>query len=197
VIAFSQKLIERNVPAEKIWFRNLLVGLLNSTVQNYRSVDIGIAKMAPLASWEARDLLELRVITTYELRSEADALDFKNDFAADLKEFWEAMKQSSEFVHKQLVTKMRVFGANQAEPLKSEILAKAGEMETSGPDLVGPLEEVETYRKLMEEFGIDPNRRPSQGSKIAAMVNESEMFKPRFKIHSKIVHPTALSIAAT
>lgn len=29
------------------------------------------------------------------------------------------------------------------------------------------------------------------------MVNESEMFKPRFKIHSKIVHPTALSIAAT
>jgi hypothetical protein len=29
------------------------------------------------------------------------------------------------------------------------------------------------------------------------MVNESEMFKPRFEIHSKIAHPTALSIAAT
>ncbi len=63
--------------------------------------------------------------------------------------------------------------------------------------LTGPVEEIEAYRKLMEDFGIDPKRRPSQGSKIAAMVNESEMFKPRFKIHSKIVHPTALSIAAT
>jgi len=49
----------------------------------------------------------------------------------------------------------------------------------------------------MEDLGIDPQRRPSQGSKIAAIVNETEMFKPRFKIHSKIVHPTALSIAAT
>ena len=49
----------------------------------------------------------------------------------------------------------------------------------------------------MEDFGIDPKRRPRQGSEIAKMVNESEMFNPRFKIHSKIVHPTALSIAAT
>lgn len=197
MIAFSQKLIETNVPPEKIWFRNLLIGLLNSSRQNYRSVEIGTAKMAPLASWGARNLLELRVITAYILRSEADALDFKNDFAADLKEFWEAMKESSEFVHKKLVAETRVFAEDQTEPLKSSILAKAREMEQSGPDLTGPLEEVETYRKLMEDFGIDPKRRPNQGSKIAAMVNESEMFKPRFKIHSKIVHPTALSIAAT
>jgi hypothetical protein len=49
----------------------------------------------------------------------------------------------------------------------------------------------------MEDFGIDPKRRPSQGSKIAAMVHESDMFRPRFKVYSKIVHPTALSIAAT
>jgi len=49
----------------------------------------------------------------------------------------------------------------------------------------------------MEDFGVNPNRKPSQGSTIAAMVKESDMFKPRFKIHSKIVHPTALSIAAS
>jgi hypothetical protein len=197
MLAFSEKLIETSVPPERIWFRNLLIGVLNSTRQNYRSVEIGIAKMPPLASWGARNLLELRVITAYVLRSEADALDFKNDFAADLKEFWEALKESGEFVHKKLVAEMRVFAENQTEPLKSAILAKASEMELSGPDLARPVEEVETYRKLMEDFGIDPKRRPSQGSKIAAIVNESEMFKPRFKIHSKIVHPTALSIAAT
>lgn len=196
MIAFAEKLIEIDVPAEKIWFRNLLIGLLNSTRQNYGLVEIGAAKIPPLASWGARNLLELRVITIYVLRSEADALEFKNDLAADLKEFWESMKDSSEFVHKKLVSEMRALAQIQGEPLKSTLLAKANEMEQSGPDLTGPVEEMETYRKLMQDFGIDPKRRPSQGSKIAAMVNESDMFKPRFKIHSKIVHPTALSIAA-
>ncbi len=81
--------------------------------------------MLPLASWGARNLLELRVITTYVLRSEADALNFKDDFAADLKEFWEAMKDSSEFAHKKLVAEMRVFAESQSEPLKSAFLDKA------------------------------------------------------------------------
>jgi len=152
MIAFSQKLIETSVPPERLWFRNSLIGLLNSTRQNYRSVEIGIAKMPPLASWGARNLLELRVITTYVLRSEADALDFKNDFSADLKEFWEAMKESSELVHKKLVAEMRVFAENQTDPLKSAILAKASEMELSGPDLAGPVDEVETYRLTGQSF---------------------------------------------
>ncbi len=69
--------------------------------------------MPPMASWGARNLLELRVITTYVLRSEADALNFKDDFAADLKEFWEAMKGSSEFLHKKLVAEMRGFAASR------------------------------------------------------------------------------------
>src|SRR6185437_7820368 len=119
---FAQKLIDTAVPSEKIWFRNLLIGLLNSTRQNYRSVEIGTAKMPPLAFWGARNLLELRVITTYVLRSEADALNFKDDFAADLKEFWEAMKDSSQFVHKKLVAEMRVFAASQNEALRSALL---------------------------------------------------------------------------
>jgi hypothetical protein len=107
------------------------------------------------------------------------------------------MKDSSEFVHKKLVAELRTFADIQSEPLRSALQDRANEMEQGGTDLTGPVEEMETYRKLMQDFGIDPKRRPSQGSKIAAMVNESEMFKSRFKIHSKIVHPTALSIAAT
>lgn len=154
MIAFAEKLIEMDVPAEKIWFRNLLIGLLNSTRQNYGFVEIGATKMPPLASWGARNLLELRVITIYVLRSEADALKFKDDFAADLKEFWEAMKDSSEFVHKKLVAEMRTFAEIQSEPLRSALQDKANEMEQSGPDLTGPVEEMETYRKLMQDFGI-------------------------------------------
>lgn len=166
MVAFAQTLIDTDVPPEKTWFRNLLIGLLNSTHQNYRSVEIGTAKMPPLASWGARNLLELRVITTYILRSEADALEFKDDFVADLKEFWEAMKDSGEFVHRKLVAEVRAFAESQSEPLRSALLDKANEMEQSGPDLTGPVEEMETYRKLMEDFGIDPKRRPSQGSRL-------------------------------
>lgn len=65
---FTQKLLDMDVLPEKVWFRNLLIGLLNSTRQNYRSVEIGVTKMAPLASWGARNLLELRVIAAYILR---------------------------------------------------------------------------------------------------------------------------------
>ena len=60
-----------------------------------------------LKAWGARNLLELRVITAYVLRSEADALAFKDDFAADLKEFWEAVSKSSEITHRKLVAEMR------------------------------------------------------------------------------------------
>ena len=116
---FAQKLIGTDVPPEKIWFRNLLVGLMNCARQNHRCVEIGIAEMRPLASWGARNLLELRVITTYVLGSEANALNFKDDLAADLKEFWEAMKYSGKFVHKKLLAEMRVFATSQSEPLKS------------------------------------------------------------------------------
>jgi hypothetical protein len=197
IVGFTNKLVEAQVSDGRTWFRNLLVGVLNSALQNYRSVEVGVAKMPSLASWGARNLLELRVITVYVLRSEADALAFKDDFLADLREFWDAIKASSEFTHKTLVAQMREFAAGQTDPLKSALLSKADEMEESGPDLTGPVEEVEAYKTLMKEFGVDPKRKPSQGSRIAEMVNESDMFKPRFKIHSKIVHPTALSIAAS
>jgi len=119
MIAFTKKLIEMHISDEKLWFRNLLIGILNSTLQNYRSVEIGIAKMPPLASWGVRNLLELCVITIYVLRSEVDALAFKDDFLADLKEFWDAIKESSEFVHKALVAQMRDFATDQSEPLRS------------------------------------------------------------------------------
>jgi hypothetical protein len=53
------------------------------------------------------------------------------------------------------------------------------------------------YIKLMEALGIDPKRKPMQGSTIARIVEEHETFAPKYKIHSTIVHPTAFSILAT
>jgi hypothetical protein len=196
-VELAGRLAATKVTEESVWFRNLMLGILKSALRDYRFVEIGVQKQPYLAAWGARNLLELRVVTTYVLRSEDDALAFKDDFVADLKEFWEAMTKSSEIVHKRLVAEMRAMAEIQPEPLKSVLLDKATEMEKSGPDLRGPLEEVETYRNLMNEFGIDPKRRPMRAGKIAASVNQSEMFDPRFKVNSKLVHPTALSIAST
>jgi len=193
----ERRLAATEVTEEGVWFRNLMLGILKSALRDYDSVEIGVQRQPYLAAWGARNLLELRVITTYVLRSEDDALAFKDDLVADLKEFWEAMTRSSEIVHKMLVAEMRAMAEGEPEPLKSALLVKATETERSGPDLRGPLEEVDTYRKLMNEFGIDPKRRPMRTGKIAASVNQSEMFDPRFKANSKLVHPTALSIAST
>ena len=76
------------------------------------------------------------------------------------------MKESSEFVHKKLVTEMRALAESQTEPLKSAILARASQMEQTGPDLTGPAEEMERYRKLMEDFGIEPKRRPGKEARL-------------------------------
>jgi hypothetical protein len=195
--AFIEKLNDIEPPPEHLWFRNLLVGILNSAYQNYNSVEIGAAKMPTLAAWGCRNLLELRVITIYVLRSKEDAQAFKDDLAADAKELWEAAKLIAVNVDKTLIIEMRAYAATVSEPMKSEFLAKATAMETGVPNLTGLEDEVRIFQDLMNDFGINLKRKPKQGSQIAGLVKESEMFAPRFKVYSKLVHPTALSIAAS
>lgn len=76
-----------------------MVSQPKSRKKAYGPVEIGVQKQPYLAAWGARNPLELRVITIYVLRSKDDALAFKDDFVADLKELWEAMTNSSEIVH--------------------------------------------------------------------------------------------------
>src|SRR5690349_15853556 len=57
-------------------FKNMLVGILISTHENYQTVLEGVPQKPTLACWGARNLLELLVITTYVLRSLNNALDF-------------------------------------------------------------------------------------------------------------------------
>jgi hypothetical protein len=198
MLAFTQELDAKGEsPEDNPYFKNILVGILKSTYENYRSVEIGVVEMPTRAAWGARNLLELGVITTYVLASEENAEDFMGDYIADLKEFWEAMTKSGEAMHKLLVEMMRESIPRFPEEYRNALNAKADEMEKNGPSVSGPLRGWKTYVELMEEFGLDPKRRPKQGSAIAGLVHGSEMFAPKFKIHSKIVHPTAFSILAT
>lgn len=107
LVNLNRDMAARQLPEEQAWFRNILVGILNATHQNYQSVKIGMVKMPTLAAWGARNLLELRIVAAYVLLSEKNARDFMDDFVVDLKEFWEAITKNSELTHTTLIAEMR------------------------------------------------------------------------------------------
>jgi hypothetical protein len=149
-----------------------------------------------LACWGARNLLELRVITTYVLRSLDNAVDFVDDLAADTREFWENIANVGRFTHNELITEMRAAAMREDEPVKSLLLGKALEDEQAGPAVHGPESELHKAKQMMATLGVDPDRKPKHGSAIAKEVKESDRYGPRYKLLSKVVHPTSLSIAA-
>ena len=196
MVKLTDDLARTKVHDDHDWFRNLLVGILISTQQNYQAVLAGVPRKPTLACWGARNLLELRVIATYVLRSPDNAVDFLDDLAADTREFWENIAKVGRFAHNELIAELRATAMREDEPLKSLLLRKATEEEQAGPDLDGPEDELNKAEQMMTAFGVDRGRKPKQGSAIAREVKESDRYGPRYKVLSKIVHPTSLSIAA-
>lgn len=196
MVKLTHDLARTKVHDDQDWFRNMLVGILISTQQNYQAVLAGVPQKPMLGCWGARNLLELRVITTYVLRSLDNAVDFIDDLAADTREFWENIGKVGRFTHNELITEMRATAMREDEPLKSLLLRKATEEEQAGPELQGPENELHKAKQMMTAFGVDPARKPKQGSAIAKEVKESDRYGPRYKVLSKVVHPTSLSIAA-
>ena len=107
MVRLAGTLASTTVPDDYDWFRKMLVGILISTHRNFQAVETGVPESPELACWGARNLLELRVITAYILRSEDNATDFMDDLAADTKEFWENIQKSGEFTQKEMVAEMR------------------------------------------------------------------------------------------
>ena len=196
MVKLTHDLAGTKVDDDHDWFRNILVGILKSTHQNYQAVLAGVSQTPTLACWGARNLLELRVITKYVLRSLDNAADFIDDLAADTREFWENIGKVGRFTHNELIVEMRAIAVLEDEPLKSLLLRKATEDEQAGPKLHGPESELVKAEKMMTASGVNPTRKPKQGSAIARKVEESERYNPRYKVLSKVVHPTSLLISA-
>jgi hypothetical protein len=196
MVKLAHDLARTKVHEDQDWFRNMLVGILISTYQNYQAVLAGVPQTPTLACWGARNLLELRVITAYVLRSLDNAVDFMDDLAADTREFWENVGKMGRFTHNELISEMRATAMREDEPLKSLLLRKAAEDEQAGPKLHEPESELAKATKMMTAFGVDPTRKPKQGFAIAREVEQSDRYGPRYKVLSKVVHPTSLSIAA-
>jgi hypothetical protein len=177
---------DTSVGDEDVWYRNLLLGILNSTLLDFRYLQIGEKQHSPyLAAWSCRNLLELKVIATYVLASAANAKTFKNDFVVDAKEFYEAIGKRHRATHPKFIAARRALEAG----LQREI--------ARGPQTQETDEETEAYRKVMDEFGISPKSKPMRSGEIARLISQNEEFDPMFKVCSKIMHRTALSIAAS
>ena len=99
--------MDTNAADNDLWFRNLLLGILNSAWRDFKSVEVGVKKSPYLAAWGARNLLELHVIAAYIVKSEANAREFQADFACDIAEFWTSVIKSAVATHPEMIRLMR------------------------------------------------------------------------------------------
>jgi hypothetical protein len=189
---------DTSVGNEDVWYRNLLLGILNSALLDFRYLKIGEKQHSPyLAAWNCRNLLELKVIAAYVLASADNAKTFKNDFVVDAKEFYEAISKRHRATHPKLIAAWQA-GMQEFEGDERRALETGLQREIErGPQTQETDEETEAYRKLMDEFGISPKSKPMRSGEIAKLISQNEEFDPMFKVCSKIMHRTALSIAAS
>ena len=192
-----QTLRETKVSDDELWFKNLLCGILDCALSDYQSVEAGIRESIPMAAWGRRNLLELRTITEYVLASAKNAADFKNDFVIDVKEFWDAMTAIQKDSHNKLLS-MLAEQIDKVEGSERDLLKQAYETESkSGPQTQSTEEEAAAYKKLMADLGLKDNAQPKRVSEMAKLLDQKKEFDPAFKVSSKLVHRTALSIASS
>jgi hypothetical protein len=190
-------ILEARVDDEHVWFRNLLLGILNSALLDYTSIKIGAQELIDLAAWRCRNLLELRIITTYVLDSEANAAAFHNDLLIDTKEFYEAVSNANRALHAKFVS-MLAGVADRADATTKITIEQYHRTEVErGPQTEDSDSQATIYRQIMSEFGIKGNVKYKRASEMAAVIQEKEFFDPMFRICSKIMHRTAFSIASS
>jgi hypothetical protein len=190
-------ILEATVCDEHIWFQNMLVGILNCALLDHNSVVVGAQKSIYLAAWGRRNLLELRVITTYVLTSEKNANDFKSDLLIDGKEFYEALTMYQKASHTKLLAMASEMAMNETGPMKVALMEFFLREAKDGPKTEETDSEAEIYSELMAESGLKTNAKPKMAGEIARLINESDDFIPMNKICSKIMHRTVLSIASS
>jgi len=186
------------VAEEHVWYKHLLLGILNSALLDYRYVESGVKhKSAFLAAWSCRNLLELNVISAYVLKSSKNATDFKNDFVVDVKEFYEAISKRHKTGHEKLISMWKEVNEDMKGPMKEAMEAALQREIQTGAQTQATDDEALAYEQVMIDFGIPLNTKPKKSGEIAKLLSRSEEFQPMFKVCSKIMHRTAFSIASS
>jgi hypothetical protein len=193
-----QEIAAATVPEDQVWFRNLLWAFLNCALTDYRFVEIGAQKSPPLAAWGRRNILETKVFTEYVLHSEANALAFRIDLFLDYKEFYEAIGRSHAATHKEFVAGLTDFAKTLPDQMRQAVEAKIEQELRDGPDTTAS--EAKMFKDFLSvDMDVKSTPQPKRSPEIAGLLGETqkEAFGPMFQICSKLLHRTALSIAAT
>ena len=123
--ALGQRINDASASTEHVWFRNLLLGIIDCALKDHHNAKIGIRKFVPLAAWATRNLLELRIVTAYVLKSASHANQFKSELIIDVKEFYENVSKSTVAGHKNAITMMREVAEQQQGPLRDAFMKMA------------------------------------------------------------------------
>lgn len=197
ICILRKTILETSVTKNNNWFKNLLYSILTCALQDFNSVLDGARKSTYLAAWGRRNLLELKTVAQYILASKQNALEFRNDFLVDIKEFYEAITLSQQETHRRLLSELQEIAQQEKNPEKRELLSIAYKKEADlGPRAEAPELEAKAVEKVMREFGIRGSTPPKRHSAMAKAVQKATEFYPVFKICSKLMHRTALSISS-
>jgi hypothetical protein len=194
-----KQLGETEVPQDDVWFRNLLFALLKSAIIDFQSVQRGATEYVPLAAWGRRNLLEDKVITEFVLESEENARSFQTDLSIDAKELNEAFTKHHIATHKQMLAELTANAQTLSGPEREAVEQYIKTQTAKGPDTSGTDFEADMFRQLLTEMRVEEKRRPMMTSGkhgFADRIGQMEEFSPMFKICSKLMHRTTLSISA-
>jgi hypothetical protein len=190
---------EAAVPEEQNWFRNLLVALLNCILEDYSLVALGTKRSVPLAAWARRNLLEVKVITEFVLKSEANARSFQTDMSIDAKELYEAISKSHASTHKRYIAELSSYTSQLDGQVQKVFETELKVQSEKGPNTAETDSEAQGFKEYLSEIGVKEKLKPKTSSEIANQLEQAQKddFGPMFKICSKLMHRTALSIAST
>jgi hypothetical protein len=192
VAALSRQLVETPVDPEDEWFRNLLIGILNCSLADYASVQRGVYQ----AAWGKRNLMELRVITSYVLASQDNAVEFRHHLEHDAWKFYDSLSKLQVIVYNQLGTHL-ADEAKKAGPMQAFWQQEIKEHRDRGPQNQHLDSEAQAYRQLLNELGLQSahfKRAKEMASDQGTAVKEE--LDAVNTICSEILHRTALSIAS-
>lgn len=155
--------------ASDLPFRNLLIELMNAVSREYHQLKVGAQKAPQLAAWAARNLLELKIITSYVLVSQRNAGRFIDDMFPDGIEFFEAV-----------------------ERLQSRNAVEAGITYDPGP----VQQTLQNLRNENVNRGLPNSAKHLEMRAMALETGLSGEYKDMNRICSKLVHRTAFSVLA-
>jgi hypothetical protein len=150
-------------------FKNLCVEIMNGVGKEYHQLKIGVHKSPEFAAWAARNLLELRIITSYILKSKTNADRFMNDMWPDGVELFEALERQQARTTKQL-------GIEHDPKLLQQT--------------------IDNMQKQKEAFGLKVKERHLDIKELAIETGNLDEYSDVNRICSKLVHRTAFSLLA-